>query len=254
MSHNFKKSLGQNFLQDKNIIEKIVNFIPLENEDVLEIGPGQGALTNLLVKKSKNVLAYEIDKELIPFLKEKIKAKNFTLKHEDFLKSEIDFQDKKIIIANIPYFITSDILFKIFENHKFFTKALIMVQKEIADKLIAKANDSNYGKLSVSSQFFANIKKVINVPRTCFYPQPNVDSAVVYFEFKNDIENIDIEKFLVFIKTCFSQQRKKLSNNLKNVYDLEKIKSVLKKLNLSFEVRPQQIDLNVYKILFYELN
>lgn len=254
MSHNFKKSLGQNFLKDKKIIEQIINYIDLEQEEVLEIGPGQGAITEFLVKKTKNVVAYEIDQELIPYLNKKIKSDNFELKNEDFLKANLIFENKKIVVANIPYYITSDILFKLFKNHLLFKKALIMVQNEIAEKLVAKPGESNYGKLSVSAQFFCEIKKAIFVSKVCFIPQPKVDSAVVFFDFKKIPSDFDIKSFLEFIKNCFSQQRKKLVNNLKNKYEIGEINKALQKMELPLNIRPQQIDLKNYKILFKELN
>ncbi|MBU4692099.1 16S rRNA (adenine(1518)-N(6)/adenine(1519)-N(6))-dimethyltransferase RsmA [Mycoplasma zalophi] len=249
-----KKSLGQNFLEDKNILFKIANATDIENKTVIEIGPGQGALTKLLVKKAKKVIAYEIDKDMIEILQSDIKDDNFELIHADFLKENLSSIEKNsVIVANIPYYITSDILFKIFDNYDKFSKAIILMQKEVAQRIIAEPSTKNYSKLTVSSNYFCNVKKLFDVSPNAFNPVPKVWSSVVYFEFKHDIE-FNTAEFLEFIKLCFSFKRKKLLNNLLIKYSKETILSKFNLLNLNENTRAQELNLETFKMLFKEFN
>lgn len=244
-----KKHYGQNFLNDKNIIIKIINVAQIQNQEVLEIGPGTGALTEHLVKHAKNVLAFEIDKEMIGVLNAKIKSLNFTLVNLDFLKADLSWEGKKCVVSNLPYYITSKILFKIFENIKLFSSLTIMVQKEVADRMVAKVNTKDYGKLSIVAQYYATIQKEFSVPPQSFTPVPKVDSAVVSLKF-DKILDLDSAKFLFFIKKSFSMKRKKLLNNWKELFSKEEIESVYQKFNLESNVRPQEISLEQYRQIF----
>lgn len=253
MSNNIKakKQFGQNFLQDENIINKIIEIANVENQDILEIGPGRGALTKKIVTKSKSLVAYEIDNDLIPILKNQIISKNFRLINFDFLKSEFDWNknNKKKIVANLPYYITSDILFKIFKNIEYFSEIIIMVQEEVADRLVAKVGVSAYGKLTVTANYFATCTKQLIVPNNAFFPVPKISSAIVKLQF-NKVLDLNNDKFLEFVKKCFSFKRKTLNNNLKSFLNNEVINNIYKDLEFESNIRPQEISLENYKKMF----
>lgn len=248
-----KKHLGQNFLIDKNIIQKIISTANIEGKEVIEIGPGQGAITEILVEKAQNVIAYEIDQDMINILKNKIDASNFILRHEDFLKAEFDWKNKKYVVANLPYYITSKILFKMFDSFDKFEKIIVMVQKEVAERMVAKVNTSDYGKLSISCQFLANIKKEFDIPPSSFWPMPKVTSSIVTMEFFPAFD-VNIKEFLEFIKTCFSMKRKTLFNNLKQNLAIDQINEIYSHFNLNNNVRPQQITKEIYYEIFKFIN
>ncbi|QJG66720.1 16S rRNA (adenine(1518)-N(6)/adenine(1519)-N(6))-dimethyltransferase RsmA [Mycoplasma phocoenae] len=253
MSIKAKKSLGQNFLKDLSIIDQIINHANIEDRDVVEVGPGQGALTTKLASKAKSLTAYEIDKDMINILNVKINNPNFVLIHKDFLLCSLEeVKENSVLVANIPYYITSDILFKVFINRNKFSKAIIMMQKEVADRIIAKANTSNYSKLSVTSQYFANVKKLFDVSPQCFEPAPKVFSSVVLFEF-NKKQEMDDKDFLEFVKLCFAQRRKTLINNLLNKYNKEQIWLIFEKMNFKSNVRAQELSLNQFIKLYQEI-
>ncbi|WP_341490152.1 16S rRNA (adenine(1518)-N(6)/adenine(1519)-N(6))-dimethyltransferase RsmA [Mesomycoplasma ovipneumoniae] len=179
-----KKHLGQNFLKDEKIAQKIVNSIDLANKNLVEIGPGTGFLTKYLIQKAKFLTCYEIDKNLIPLLENKFKNKNIKIINEDFLLSDLNFSEKQSVIGNLPYYITSKILFKIFDNFEKFDEILIMVQNEVADRIIATPGTASYSKLSLACQYVAEVKKLFVVPPSSFFPVPKVDSAIVYFSIR----------------------------------------------------------------------
>ncbi|UWD34410.1 16S rRNA (adenine(1518)-N(6)/adenine(1519)-N(6))-dimethyltransferase RsmA [Mesomycoplasma molare] len=245
-----KKHLGQNFLIDKNIINKIIEVSEIKDKDVIEIGPGQGAITELLVKEAKSLIAYEIDSDMISILNSKIKGENFTLINSDFLKNDLNWKEKKHLVANLPYYITSDIIFKIFKNISLFSKMTIMVQEEVADRIKALKNTPEYSKLSVSCQFLAEIKKEFVVPPSCFLPKPKVNSAIITLNFKENLDQNYVNEFLNFIKICFSMKRKTLFNNLKTTFTKNKILEVLKINNLKENIRPQELEWGEYEKLF----
>lgn len=244
-----KKSLGQNFLQDKNIIKKIIDaFNPAENEIIVEIGPGKGALTDELITKKINLFGVEIDKNLCEELR--IKYPNLQLVNKDFLK--IDFE-KDItnmrcrVIGNIPYYVTSQILLKLFEHHRLIKDALIMMQLEVAQRLISQPKTKEYGILSVYTNFYSEAKLLFKVSKNVFYPKPEVDSAVVHFKFNEKLElnEIEIELFRVIVRTAFNQRRKTLRNSLKKLISGEK----QEKLKFDFNRRAEELSLNDFLYL-----
>ncbi|MGX9358224.1 16S rRNA (adenine(1518)-N(6)/adenine(1519)-N(6))-dimethyltransferase RsmA [Mycoplasma sp. 128] len=248
-----KKSLGQNFLIDNNIIQKIVNAVDLKDKQVIEIGPGQGAITELIVKKAARLTAFEIDKDMIEILQNKINDDNFILKHEDFLKANLEqIGNNNILVANIPYYITSDILFKVFENVEKFEKAIIMMQKDVALRITANPGSSEYSKLSVCCQYLSKVTKLFDVSPTCFVPAPKVFSSVVEFDF-NKIDWEKTEPFFDFVKKSFAFRRKTLLNNLMIYYDKNKIIAAIEKNNYKLTVRPQEINVSDYESLYLEL-
>lgn len=249
----YKKSLGQNFLIDKNIINKIINSIDLKEEPlIIEIGPGSGALTKELVKLNANIISFEIDTRLKSEL-DKLCNENGNLEiiYEDFLKINLkEFLKQKkyknlYFVANLPYYITTAIINKITEesNPK---EMILMVQKEVADRFSAHPNTRDYGSISVFLQYNYDISKVVLVPKTCFYPSPKVDSVVIKFETReNKVKALNEEKFYKLIKDSFQFKRKNLKNNLKG-YNQDKINEILKEYNKDLTARAEEISVEEF--------
>lgn len=251
--HNFKKKFGQNFLNDENILNKIVkeSEIP-EDTLVIEIGPGAGALTNKVKEVAKNILAYEIDLDLQNILIDKFKDTNVNFIWEDFLNRNIkeDIKDYNyshiFVVANIPYYITTPIVEKIINSGVDVEKVVIMVQKEVGDRFSAKPGNKEYGSISVFLNYYYNIKELFLVSKNCFTPKPNVDSVILSLEKRNDKPQVKDEKLLFkLIKDSFRFKRKNLRNNLKE-YDLSKVEEVLKKYNKDLTTRAETLDLNIF--------
>ena len=252
IDHNFKKKFGQNFLQDKNIIKKIANVAKTDNDDlIIEVGPGAGALTEELVNKSQ-VLAYEIDQELEVSLREKFKNNNFNLILDDFLKRDvkkdlinIKFKDL-YVIANLPYYITTPIINKIIDDKLPVKKMVLMVQKEVGERFSAQIGSKDYSSITVFLNYYFDIKKEFIVSRNAFFPKPNVDSIIISFTRKeNKLKVNNEEVFFKLIKDSFTQKRKTLRNNLKK-YDFNKVEEILLKNNLPVDVRAENIPLETF--------
>ena len=233
MKFDYKKSLGQNFLKDKNIIKKIADSInPTEEDLIIEIGPGAGALTKELVKKKSEVICFEIDTRLKEILEE-INSEKLTIIFKDFLSIKInEYIDQNkyknlYFVGNLPYYITTAIINKIVKESNPY-EITIMVQKEVADRFSAKPGTKDYSSISIFLQYNFDIERVCNVSKTCFEPVPKVDSSVIKFKRNKKISANDEEKFYKLIKDSFTQKRKNLKNNLKG-YDLNKIQMILKK-------------------------
>jgi 16S rRNA (adenine1518-N6/adenine1519-N6)-dimethyltransferase len=241
-----KKSLGQNFLSDENIARKIVAALTLKpSEAVLEIGSGTGILTKFLLQTDAAVVAVEIDKRLSAILKEQFPdQKNLLLVNEDFLNLTfdkfIDATKNWKVVGNLPYFITSQVLFKIFASSHLFEKAVFMMQKEVAQRIVAQPHSKQYGILSVQSQFYSEVKKLFDVSRKVFFPEPEVNSSVVEFKFFSNSGLTDSEEkiFRLVVRKVFSQRRKMLRNSLKLI---EGINWKLSQLNFNLEQRPEQL-------------
>lgn len=246
---NFKKSLGQNFLKDNNIINKIVNSIDSKKDDlIIEIGPGSGALTKKLIKKESDIICFEIDKRLESELN-KISSDKLTIIYDDFLKINLKDYIKKdykniYFVGNLPYYITTAIINKIINESKP-ESITIMIQKEVALRFMAKPNNKEYNSLSVFLQYNFDIKKVCDVSRNCFIPIPNVDSMVIKLikKEKNSVKNE--KKFYKLVEDSFKQKRKNLRNNLKD-YDLEKINNILKSFNKDLTFRAEQLSIEEF--------
>ena len=249
----YKKSLGQNFLIDKNIINKIINSIDLKEEPlIIEIGPGSGALTKELVKLNANIISFEIDTRLKSEL-DKLCNENGNLEiiYEDFLKINLkEFLKQKkyknlYFVANLPYYITTAIINKITEESNP-NEMILMVQKEVADRFSAHPNTRDYGSISVFLQYNYDISKVVLVPKTCFYPSPKVDSVVIKFETReNKVKALNEEKFYKLIKDSFQFKRKNLRNNLKG-YNQDKINEILKEYNKDLTARAEEISVEEF--------
>jgi 16S rRNA (adenine1518-N6/adenine1519-N6)-dimethyltransferase len=254
----FKKSLGQNFLIDKNIANKIIICSGITEKDVvLEIGPGDGFLTQFLIEKSRRIISVEIDKKLYDNLLVKFKNnKNIEFLNKDILKLDLFNLKYKpnIIIANIPYNITSEIIFRGLENYDMLEKIVLMMQKEVADRILAREDNKTYGILSVVCQTFWDIEKCMNVPKTVFIPRPKIDSSVVKFTRKKNgfCTTVDKGKFVKLIRIGFNYRRKTLINNLKKVLDIDEIRvtDFLIHNDLNIDVRPENLSVIMWQKLY----
>ena len=243
ISTPIKKKWGQNFLIDKNIIKKIIKIInPSSNNCILEIGPGSGAITLNLIQKVKEIHAIEIDPLLYKQLKEK-EIKNLILYNEDILKWKNNHNKYDTIFGNIPYNISSQIIFK-FLNSDNWGSMILMLQKELAHRIVSKHNNKEYGRISVMVQTFCDVKIKSEISKNVFHPKPKVNSSIL--KFKRKKTRIDIESFSYFIKQCFKQRRKKIKNNLKNIFDI----NILNELS---EKRPEQISVKSYIKLYKKI-
>lgn len=252
MKHIPQKKFGQNFLLDKKAIEKITNICDLSNKKVVEIGPGKGALTSALIDKANFVFAYEIDVNLFTFLKQKYQnVANIKFFNENFLNVNLsnEFNDEFVIVANIPYNITTDIVFKIFENYQLIPEVVLMVQKEFANRICG----IDYGKLSITTSLFYEAKKIFDVSSNVFFPKPKVDSSVIYLKRKKELEmSFENKKdVMLLINKCFSMKRKTLLNNLKqqNILDQSRFLEFCSINNLNPNVRPENLSLEQFLLL-----
>jgi len=223
---SFKKSLGQNFLIDANVLKRIVDFAGLTKDTgAIEIGPGIGALTEQLARASKKVVAFEIDQRLIPILAETLSEyHNVKIFHQDVLKADVkaviaeEFQDIRdiMVVANLPYYVTTPIIMKLLEEKLPIRGIVVMLQKEVASRISAKPGTKDYGTLSIAIQYYTHAEIVMTVPKTVFVPQPNVDSAVIRLT-KRERPAVDVKDesfFFQVTRASFAQRRKTLLNNL----------------------------------------
>ena len=252
-----KKKFGQNFLIDANTVEKIAKNACDKDHITIEIGPGIGSLTQKLAKYSKEVISYEIDSSLIPVLKETLgDLDNVTVIEEDFLNTDLgkaSYHDEEIVVAaNLPYYITTPILFKLFESDLKIKCISVMVQKEVADRFKASVNSKDYNALSVIVQHSYDVSILMNISKNVFNPKPNVDSAVIVFKPKTKKYVKNEKEFYEMVKMAFTQRRKTLFNNLKEHFDNEKIKKMYETLGLKDSIRAQEIDLDTF-IRIYEV-
>ena len=250
----FKKRFGQNFLKDNRIVKRIVDVSGVSSDAlVIEVGPGGGILTKELSLAAKNVLSYEIDKELIPELESKLAGiDNVDIIFQDFLEADIknDIKnytyDKLFFVSNVPYYITTPILLKIIRSNLSFQNVVMMVQKEVGDRFCSSCGTRDYGSITVLLNYFFDIHKEFIVSRKQFVPEPNVDSVVVSFQEKKKrlkVNNFDF--FERIIRDSFQFKRKTLKNNLKK-YDLDKIEKVLSKYEYDLNVRAECLSYEVF--------
>ena len=249
-SFDYKKSLGQNFLMDKNIIHKISDSIkPSEDDLIVEIGPGAGALTKELIQKNCDVICFEIDTRLKEIL-ESIESEKLKIVFNDFLKVNLkEYIDEKkykniYFVGNLPYYITTAIINKIIDESNPY-EITVMVQKEVGDRFMSKPNSRDYGSLSVFLQYNFDVTKVVNVNKRCFEPVPKVDSVVVKLSKNKKFQAQNEEKFYKLVKDSFTQKRKNLRNNLRN-YDLNKVENVLKKYNKDLTSRAESLTIEEF--------
>ena len=246
-----KKSLGQNFLIDKNTIDKILNIIDIKDKNILEIGPGTGNLTSKILDKApKKVTVIEKDKNLVKLLSESFGSR-MTIINQDILKVNENFlEDEKLtVFGNLPYNISTEILCKwitnINDENFWFDHLILMFQKEVADRIISKFNTKNYGRLSILSNWKLNIKKMFDISPSSFSPRPKVDSSVLFFEPKKDFYKLDNPKNLEKVTKIFFSHRRKM---IKKPYNLifNGNLEIADKLKIKLSLRPQNLDFNTY--------
>ena len=258
---NFQKRFGQNFLIDSNILEKIVHAAGIKKDDVvLEIGPGIGTLTQYLCENAGQVLAVEIDKNLIPILSDTLSEyDNVAVINEDILKLDINsilkekYNDRPVkVVANLPYYITTPIIMGLFENKVNLKSITIMVQKEVADRMQAGPGTKDYGALSLAVQYYAKAEIAMLVSPNCFIPKPNVGSAVINL-IKHETPPVkaeDDDYMFRVIRASFNQRRKTLYNGLNNSGEInvskEKIKEAIEKLGVSETIRGEALTLEQF--------
>ncbi len=251
----FKKRLGQHFLIDNNIINNIVSEASISKDTlVLEIGAGAGALTNRLVEEAKYVIAYEIDKSLASYLNKLLaKYNNLKIIYDDFLKHDINkdianYQyNELLIIGNLPYYISTPIINKIIDDSIPVNKIVIMIQKEVGERITAKPGTKEYSSLSIYIDYYFEVKKLFIVNHNVFRPKPAVDSVVIKLEKrqKPKVKVLDEQLFFKLIRDAFTFKRKNIRNNLRQ-YDLSVIEEVLKKYHLDLTVRAEYISIDIF--------
>lgn len=254
----FKKSLGQNFLTDKNILQKIVTAAEVSEEDVvLEVGPGAGALTQALAEKAFQVMAVELDQTLLPILKETLQDyPNVVVVQGDILKLNIQElmshypQKRWKLVANLPYYITTPVIMRFLEEKIPLRSLTVMVQKEVAERMAAQPGGKDFGMLSVSVQYYTKPRLVTIVPKTVFVPQPEVDSAVICLAMREKpaVEVPSEKDFFRVVKAAFSQRRKTLRNALLGSLGIEKelLEEILAKSGIEGNRRGETLSLEEF--------
>lgn len=259
---NFQKKYGQNFLIDPHVLDKIIGAAEITKDDcVLEIGPGIGTMTQYLAENAREVIAVEIDKNLIPILEDTLSSyDNVNVINEDILKVDIAkiVEEKNggkpvKVVANLPYYITTPIIMGLFESHVPLKSITIMVQKEVADRMKVGPGTKDYGALSLAVQYYAKPEIVGNVPPNCFIPRPNVGSAVIKLT-RYETPPVDVEnerRMFSIIRASFNQRRKTLVNGLVNggIAKKEEVLSALEKMGLSPSVRGEALSLEQFAYL-----
>ena len=261
----FKKSLGQNFLIDVNILEKIIKHAGVDkNTGVIEIGPGIGALTEQLAIHAEQVVAYEIDQRLLPILKDTLSDyTNIHIIHQDILKADVnkmikeEFHPKQSIqlVANLPYYITTPILMKLLQERLPIKSMTVMIQKEVAERMAAKPNSKDYGSLSLAVQYYTEAEVVMTISKSVFMPQPNVDSSILRLTLREEppVEVKDEDFFFSLIRGSFAQRRKTLRNNLnrffKDKYDKEEVSFILETSGIDGSRRGESLTMQEFAIL-----
>lgn len=259
----FKKSFGQNFLTDTNILQKIVDTAEIDrNVNVIEIGPGIGALTEFLAENAAEVMTFEIDERLVPILADTLRDfDNVRVVNEDILKSDLQARIKEFanpnlpikVVANLPYYITTPILMHLIESGIPFSEFVMMMQREVADRISAQPNSKSYGSLSIAVQYYMTAKVAFIVPRTVFVPAPNVDSAILKMV-RRDQPAVGVKDEAFFFKVSkasFTHRRKTLWNNLTSYFGKSnevktKLESALDNAELSPSVRGEALDLQEF--------
>ncbi len=269
---NSKPKLGQHFLVDESAAQRVVQAMgDLSQRTVLEIGPGRGALTSLLARRARRVIAVELDRVLSAQLRMNLAADNLEIIEGDILA--VDFQtlfgpkpgstrpglhqkpEPVRVVGNIPYFITSEILLRLWENRRYFDTLVLMVQREVAERLAAVPGGSEYGLLSATAQLYGRAETLFTLPPEAFSPPPKVHSAVVRFDMAPRLEDLAVPEkdFIDFLKLSFGQKRKTLWNNLKLAYDAEPLRAALSKAGIKATVRAETLPLEKSAALFQAL-
>ena len=258
----FKKSLGQNFLIDKNFVDKIVDAAEIENQNVLEIGPGIGTITYEMAKLAKNVVAIEIDQTLIPILEENLgEFENAKVINEDILKVDLkklvkdEFNGESFkVVSNLPYYITTPIIEMLITTGIACDDMTIMVQKEVAERMVASESDKEYSSLSVFIKFYTDAKVVINLPKSVFMPQPKIDSTILNLKLRLYDDKVNQDMLFKLVRSGFNKRRKTILNSLSDVVAKDDLKLAFEKLNLAENLRAENLSLDDYINLANELS
>ena len=268
-----KPKMGQHFLASDAAALRIVEALgDVSEATVLEIGPGRGAITDLLARKARRLIAVELDRVMSAQLRMKFNMHpNVEIIEGDILTIELDTvfgakpgsvrtglnftPEPARVIGNLPYYITSDILLRLFEYHRYFSAIVIMVQKEVADRLAASAGGSDYGLLSATAQLYGRVEQLFTLPPAAFTPPPKVQSSVVRITIKPRLEALRVSEaeFIAFLKACFGQKRKTLWNNLKTQYDEDTLRAALAKSGVKPSIRAEALPLERAAALFRAL-
>ena len=256
-----KKKFGQNFLINKDIIDEIIEKSEItENDVVIEIGPGLGTLTKELLKTAKKVIAVELDEDMIDVLQKRFMDEKLELVNDDILKVDISEFTKKYgpvkVVANLPYYITTPIVMKLLESGYDITSITVMVQKEVGERICSTSKDRENSAITISVNYYANARIIIDVPKENFLPSPEVDSVVIKLDIlKNPpVSLVNKAKFFALVKAAFSQRRKTINNSLASGgYDKKKIKEVLAKLGLDPKLRAEDLSIQDYANISNEL-
>lgn len=263
-----KKCFGQNFLIDDNILENIVISSNVKNDDlIIEIGPGLGNLTHYILATGANVIAFEIDNDMIDILNNRFAGNDrLEIKNMDILKADLneyinDVKGNIRVIANLPYYITTPIIFKLLEYKEKIASITVMVQKEVADRIASKPGSKEYGVLTINTNYQADVEKLFNVPNTSFIPAPNVTSAVIKItpnkQKERELGIKDGKIFEELVKKAFSERRKKMANSLANcgLCGLTKpeIEEIVKKVDLKETVRAEEVSVETFAKIANEI-
>ena len=268
-----KPKLGQHFLIDKSAAARVADSLgDLDQSTVLEIGPGRGALTSLLARQARRLIAIELDRVLAAQLRMHFSlAPNVEIIEADILAVDFDTifgpkpgsmrpglnhePERVKVVGNLPYFITSDILLRLFEYRKYFDLVALMVQREVADRLAAQPGKSEYGLLSATAQLYSRVDKLFTLPPEAFSPPPKVHSTVVRLTMDSRLEHLQVpeEDFIRFLKLSFGQKRKTLWNNLKSEYDLQRLRSAMEGTGIKPSVRAEALSLEKTAALYRAL-
>ncbi|OPL07503.1 MAG: 16S rRNA methyltransferase [delta proteobacterium ML8_F1] len=266
LAHNFRmsKALGQNFLKDPHILESIIDSAELtEGDTVIEVGPGIGVLTEAIAQRAKQVIGIEIDRHLIPILEQTLRDyPGVRIIHEDVLKVNLAAIEKQFfpgaepkIIANLPYYITTPIIMHFLESSMRFKSMTVMMQKEVADRIISEPGLKTYGTISVAVQYYTRVEKVTEVPRGAFIPEPKVDSTVIKLT-PHSVPPVILESHVHFfrtVKAAFSTRRKTLVNALSNAFDKEQVKEAVKTSGIDPSRRGETLTIEEFARLSNEL-
>src|SRR6266403_348100 len=269
-----KPKLGQHFLTDESAALRIVEALgDVSDATVLELGPGRGAITDLLARKSRRLIAVELDRVLSAQLRMKFSMQpNVEIIEGDILTIELDTvfgakpgslrtglnfaPEPALVIGNLPYYITSDILLRLLEYHRYFSTIVLMLQKEVADRLAASPGSRDYGLLSATAQLYGRVEQLFTLPPAAFSPPPKVHSSVVRITIKPRLKSLRVSEteFIAFLKLCFGQKRRTLWNNLKTRYDEDVLRGALAKSGVKPAIRAEALPLEKTAALFRALN
>ena len=248
----FSKSLGQNFLIDKNFVDKIVDGADIAGKNVIEVGPGIGTISYEMAKTCKKLVLIELDSSLIPILEENMSDfRNVTIINQDILKTDLkEIQYKYFggepfeFVSNLPYYITTPIIEKIFEEDLDCHSMTIMVQKEVADRMLADEKSKDYSSLSVFIKYYSDAEKITNVPKSVFMPQPKIDSTVLKLNLRKYRDDVDEKKLFALVHAGFNKRRKTILNSLSDAVEKEKLRLAFDKLGIKNNLRAENLSLD----------